>query len=50
MRSEHTLLLVDSEHDDYFVSADADELLDGSDTTSREFAKKNHAVDVVVFQ
>jgi hypothetical protein len=50
VRAPPTFLLVDPEHDDYLVSTNANELLDGSNTTSRKFTKKDHAIDVVIFQ
>lgn len=40
-------VLVHPENDHDFVASDADELLDTSDTTSREFGEENHAIDVV---
>lgn len=45
-----TLLLVDSQHNDDLVSSDTDEFLDGSDTSSGQFAEQDHAVDVVVLE
>ena len=45
----HTLLFVDSEHDDDLVAAHANELLDGSDAPSGQLREQDHAVDVVVF-
>lgn len=45
-----TLLLVDSQHNDDLVSSDTDEFLNGSDTSSGQFAEQDHAVDVIVFE
>jgi hypothetical protein len=45
-----TLLLVYSENDHYFISPNSNELLNTSNTTSREFGKKDHAIDVIVFE
>jgi hypothetical protein len=45
-----TFLLVHSEDDDNLVAADSDEFLDTTYTPSREFAKQDHAVDVVVLE
>lgn len=39
-----TLLLVYSENDDNFVPPDADELLNGSNTSSGKFGEQDHAV------
>ena len=44
------LLLVDSQDDDNLVPADADQLLDTSDASSRQLAEQDHAVDVVVLE
>lgn len=44
------LLLVHSQHDHDLVTPNTDELLDGSNTPSRQFREENHAVDVVIFQ
>lgn len=49
-RNVHTLLLVYSENHYYFIAANSNELLDTSDTTSRQFGEQDHAVDVVVFE
>jgi hypothetical protein len=45
-----TFLLVYSEDNDDLVAPNPDQLLDTPDTTSREFGKQNHAVDVVVLE
>lgn len=45
-----TLLLVYSKNDHHFVSADPDELLDTSDTTTGQFGEEDHAVNVVVLE
>ena len=45
-----TLLLVDSQNYHNFVAPNSDELLNTSDTTSREFGEQNHAINVVVLK
>jgi hypothetical protein len=45
-----TLLLVDAQHDDDLVAADADELLDAADAPPRQLGEEDHAVDVVVLE
>jgi hypothetical protein len=45
-----TLLLVDSHDDDNLVPSNPDQLLNGPNAPPREFGKKNHALDVVVFE
>jgi hypothetical protein len=45
-----TFLLVHTQHNDNLVTPNADELLDTTDTTSREFGEQDHAIDVVVFE
>lgn len=45
-----TFLLVDSDDDDALVAADADELVDGADTSAGQLAQEDHALDVVVLQ
>ena len=49
-QTRRTLLLVNSEHNDDLIAADSDELLDGSNTSSRKFGEEDHAVDVVVLE
>jgi hypothetical protein len=44
-----TLFLVDSENDYDFITADSNEFLNAPYTPARQFAEKNHAIDVVVF-
>mmetsp|Transcript_5719 Transcript_5719/g.12069 ORF Transcript_5719/g.12069 Transcript_5719/m.12069 type:complete len:201 (-) Transcript_5719:432-1034(-) len=41
---------VDAEDHDHFVSVHAEELVDGTDATSGEFRKEDHALYVVVFE
>ena len=48
--ARRTLLLVDTEDDDDFVAADADEFLDGADAPPRELGEQDHALDVVVLE
>ena len=45
-----TFLLVYTHHHDDFIPAHPDELLDGSDTSPREFREEDHPFDIVVFQ
>jgi hypothetical protein len=45
-----TLLLIDTEHNNDLVAADANELLDTANTTPRELRKKNHAVDIIILE
>lgn len=45
-----TFLFVNSDDDDALVAADADELVDGADTSPRQLAQEDHALDVVVLQ
>lgn len=45
-----TLLLVHSDDDHTLVTTDADELVDGADTSTRQLTQENHAFDVVVLQ
>lgn len=47
---ELTFLLVHTKNDHDFVSPDSDELLDTSDTSSRQLGEENHAINVVIFQ
>ena len=44
------LVLVHPKNYHNFVSPNSDELLDTSYPTSRQFTKKNHAVNVIVLQ
>ena len=44
------LLLVDSQHDDDLVAANADQLLDAPNTPPRQLGEEDHAVDVVVLE
>jgi hypothetical protein len=43
-------LLVYSEHHHNLVSSNADELLNRSDSSSRQLAKQDHSVNVVVLE
>lgn len=45
-----TLLLVNPQHNNNLVPANSDQLLDGSDTSSRQLGQQNHAINVVVFE
>lgn len=45
-----TLLFVYSDDDHALVAAYADELVDGADTSTRQLAQEDHALDVVVLQ
>jgi hypothetical protein len=45
-----TLLFVNSEDDDNFISVDTNELLNGTNTSSRQFGEKNHSFSVIVFK
>ena len=45
-----TLFFVDPENHDDLIPPYPDELLDRSDTSARQFAQKNHPINVVVFQ
>lgn len=45
-----TLLFVHTEHHDNLIATNSDELLDTSDTSSRQLREQNHAVDVVILQ
>jgi hypothetical protein len=45
-----TLLFVHTEHHNNLVATNSDELLDTSDTSSRQLREQNHAVDVVILQ
>lgn len=49
-RDLHTLLFIDTQHDDYLIAPNTDKLLNATNTSSREFGEQNHAVDVVVFE
>lgn len=45
-----TFFLVDTKHDHNLVASDTDELLDTTNTSSRQFGEQDHSVDVVVFE
>lgn len=45
-----TLLLIDTEDDDNLVSPDANQLLNTTDTSPRQFGKQDHSVNVVVLE
>jgi len=45
-----TLLLVDTQHDDDLVAANANKLLDRADASPGQLGKQNHAVDVIILE
>lgn len=45
-----TLLFVYSDDNHALIAAYADELVDGADTSTRQLAEEDHALDVVVLQ
>lgn len=45
-----TLLLVDTQNHDDLIATNTDELLDTSNTSSRQFGEEDHSVNIVVFQ
>lgn len=47
---KYTFLFVDPQHNNDFVPPNTDELLDGSDTSSRQLREQDHAVDVIVLK
>jgi len=49
-RARLTLVRVHSHDNDNFVSADSDELLDRSNTSSRQLRQQDHSLDIVVFE
>jgi len=45
-----TFVFIDPDHDYTLVSADTNQLVDGTDTTSRELTQQYHAFNVIVLQ
>ncbi len=45
-----TLLLVDTKNNHDLIASNSNKLLDTSDTSSGQFGKKDHAIDVIVFE
>lgn len=45
-----TFLLIHTNDHHTFIASDADEFVDGSDSSSGELAEQDHALDVVVLQ
>ena len=45
-----TFIFVYPDDDDTFVPADSDEFVDGADTSPRQLAQQDHALDVVILE
>lgn len=45
-----TLVRIHSHDDGNFITSNSDNLVDGSDTSSRQFREQDHSLDIVVFE